>query len=61
MTIATFAGVRKLMRHLPADRRKRSTWQLVATDLDKAAAGGDAADVAIARIVLMLEHVECRS
>ena len=32
-----------------------------AADLDKAAAGGDVADVAISlRIVLMLEHVECQ-
>lgn len=55
----TLADVRELLRHLPEDRRNKSTWQLVAADLDKAAAGADVADVAISpRIVLMPEHVE---
>ena len=61
VTLATLANVRTLMRHIPADRRKLSTWQHVAAELDKAAAGADAADVAVAlRLVLMLERVECR-
>jgi hypothetical protein len=37
-------------------------WHYVAAQLDKAAAGADTADVAIAlRIVLSIEGVECRS
>ena len=61
MTIATLADVRKLMRHIPADRRKLLTWQHVAAELDKAVHGADVADVAMAlRLVLMLERVECR-
>lgn len=61
MTIATLADVRELMRHLPADHRSKSTWQHVAAELDKAAAGAEVNDVSIAlRIVLMLERVEYR-
>lgn len=61
MTTATLADVRKLMRHVPADRRKLSTWRHVAAELDKVAAGAEVADVAMAlRIVLVLEHVEYR-
>jgi 2-keto-3-deoxy-L-rhamnonate aldolase RhmA len=61
MTIATLADVRKLMRYLPKDHRERSTWQHVAAELDKAAAGADTADVSIAlRLVLMIEKVETR-
>lgn len=61
MTLATLADVRKLMQHLPADHRNKPTWQHVAAELDKAAAGADVADIFIAlRMVLMLEHVECR-
>ena len=59
MTLATLADARELLRHLPDDRRNKSTWQLLAADLDKAAAGADVADVYISlRIVLVLEHVE---
>jgi len=61
MTVATLADVRKLLRHLPKDRRAMSTWRHVAAALDKAAAGADPGAVAIAlRMVLMLEHVECQ-
>lgn len=53
--------VRKLMQHLPKDHSSRSTWQHIAAEIDKAAAGADTADVSIAlRIVLVLEHVEYR-
>jgi hypothetical protein len=49
------------MRHLPQDHRNRSTWQHVAAELDKAAAGADVADVAVAlRMVLSMEGVEYR-
>jgi hypothetical protein len=61
MILATLADVRELMRHLPADRRERSTWRRVAADIEAAAAGGDIEGAAIAlRLVLMLEGVECR-
>jgi hypothetical protein len=61
MTITTLADVRKLMQRLPKDRRGLSTWWHVAVELDKAAAGADVIDVAVAlRMLLMLEHVECQ-
>ena len=61
MILATLADVRELMRHLPADRRARSTWCRVAADIESAASGGDIEGAAIAlRMVLMLEGVECR-
>jgi hypothetical protein len=61
MTLKTLADVRELMRHIPADRRERSTWRPLHAQHGKAAAGADPADVAIAlRMVLMLESVECR-
>jgi len=61
MTLRTLADVRELMRHLPADRRARSTWRRVAADVEAAAAGGDIEGAAIGlRLVLMLEGVECR-
>ncbi len=61
MTLSTLADVRELMRLLPADHRHRSTWRHVAAELEQAAAGADAVDVAIAlRLALMLENVECR-
>ncbi len=61
MTLRTLADVRKLLRHVPTERRELPTWQHVAAELDKAAAGADVIDVAVAlRMVLMMEHVECR-
>jgi len=58
MTLAMLADVRALIeKHLPQDRRKRSTWRHVVAELDKTAAGADTADVSIAlRIALMLEQ-----
>jgi hypothetical protein len=62
MTLKTLADVRELMRHLPADRRDRTTWSHVAAQLNEAAAGADTVDVAVAlRMAFMLEGVECRS
>jgi hypothetical protein len=53
MTLRTLDDVRQLMRHLPADRRARSTWQHVAADIE--AGGGDVEGAAIGlRMVLML-------
>ncbi len=61
MRLRTLADVRELMRHLPAEHRKRPTWRHVAAELEQAAAGADPVDVAVAlRLVLMLENVECR-
>jgi type II secretory pathway component PulL len=49
------------MRHLPEDRRARSTWRYVEQQLAEAAAGADPADATISlRLALMLEGVECR-
>jgi hypothetical protein len=56
----TFADVRKRIGHLPKEARVRDTWQYVKAGLKKAAAGGDAAQVSIALLmVLQLEKVEC--
>ena len=62
MTLKTLADVRELMRHLPEDRRARSTWRYVAQQLAEAAVGAASpADAAISlRLALMLENVECR-
>jgi hypothetical protein len=62
MKLAALADVRVLIeKHLPKDRRERRSWRHVAAELDKAAAGADTADVAIAlRLALMIEGVECQ-
>ena len=62
MKLVTLADGRSLIgKHLPAHFRDKATWRHVAAELDKAAAGGDAADVAVAlRIALSLKGVECR-
>jgi hypothetical protein len=48
MTLRTLADVRKLIGHLPPDHRERKSWQHVAAELDKAAAGADLIDVSVA-------------
>jgi hypothetical protein len=62
MTLTTLGDVRTLIdKHLPPHFRDKLSWRHVAAELDKAAAGGDAADVAVAlRMALSLEGVECR-
>jgi hypothetical protein len=61
MDLVTLADVRALLGHLPKATRAKSTWQHVAAELDKAAAGADPADVSVAlQMVLMLENVEYR-
>jgi hypothetical protein len=61
MTLRTLADVRKLLRHVPADRRKLPRWQGVANDLKDAAVNGDVSGAAISlRLVLFMERVECR-
>ena len=57
----TLADVRTLLDHLPKETRARDTWQHVEAKLNKAAAGGDTAQVSIAlQMVLTLESVEYR-
>lgn len=61
MDLVTLADVRTPLGHLPKASREKSTWQHVAAELDKAAAGGDTVDVSVAlQMVLMLENVERR-
>ena len=49
MTLATLGDVRTLIeRHLPVHFRDKPAWRHVSAELAKAAAGGDAADVAVA-------------
>jgi hypothetical protein len=63
MTLKTLADVRQLIeRYLPAETRKKSTWQHVAKQLAEAARGAvDPIHVTVAlQIVFMLEGVECR-
>ena len=62
MIIATLADVRTLIvRHLPAEYRAQPAWRHAATELAKAAAGTDTADVSIAlRLALALSGVEFR-
>jgi hypothetical protein len=60
MTLRTLADVRKLLGHLPADRRKLSRWQGVADDLRTAALGGSITRLeAGLRLVLFMERVTC--
>ena len=61
MDLVTLADVLKLIGHLSKDTRAKSTWQLVDTKPQKAAAGGDVADLwAALQMVLMLERVAYR-
>jgi len=41
MDLVTLADVRPLIGHLPKATREKETWQHVAAELDKAAAGAD--------------------
>jgi hypothetical protein len=60
MTLTTLADVRKLIELMPKEFRKRSTWQHVAAELDKATRGADPIDLAVAlRLVLSIEGVPC--
>jgi hypothetical protein len=59
MTLNTLADVRKLMGHLPAETREKSTWLHVAKCLDEAAHGSDTVHVYTAlQMVMMMERVE---
>jgi hypothetical protein len=61
MKLRTLADVRKLLRLVPADRRKLPRWQGVANDLKDAALGGSITRLeAGLRLVLFMERVTCR-
>ena len=61
MTLRTLADMRKLIGHLPAEHRSRSTWQHVEAQLTAAVGGADFVDIVVAlRMVLIMEWVECR-
>jgi hypothetical protein len=62
MKLKTLADVRELFRHLPADRKERSTWQVVARTVALAALGATSmADVEAALwLIFQLEGGECR-
>ncbi len=61
MDLKTLADVRELIRHVPKERRDNLNWRHVADELAKAVAGADTASVSIElRMVLSMEHVECR-
>jgi hypothetical protein len=58
MDLVTLADVRTA-RHLPKASREKSTWQHVAAELDKAAAGADTADVSVAlQMAFQLARIE---
>lgn len=62
LTLETLADVRTLVeKHLPQRHRDRPSWRHVTAELEKAAAGADALDVAVAlRLALALEGVPVR-
>jgi hypothetical protein len=58
MTLNTLADVRKLMGHLPAETREKSTWLHVATQLAEASRNGDTIQVyAALQMVLSMESI----
>jgi len=58
MTQRTLADVRKLISHVPNDRRALSTWQHVEATLQACVRGDDPANVSVAlRLVLGAERV----
>jgi hypothetical protein len=61
MTLKTLADVRTFMKHVPVDRRERSTWRYVAVQLQAAADGGiESIEASVTlRLALMLEGVRC--
>jgi hypothetical protein len=60
-TLTTLGDVRAFLKRLPAQFRDRETWQVVARNLDSAAAGSDIDDLSASlRLVFMLERAECR-
>jgi hypothetical protein len=63
MTMRTLVDLRKLLNHLPPDRKAQSTWRYVVTQLEAAATGSiDPIEASIAlRLLLTLEGVRCNA
>jgi hypothetical protein len=58
MTLKTLADVRKLLGHIPKERRGLSTWQHVEKTLQECDAGDDTENISVAlQIVLQGERV----
>jgi hypothetical protein len=58
MTLKTLADVRKLLSHIPKERRGLSTWQHVEKTLQACAAGDDPVNISVAlRLVMQAERV----
>jgi hypothetical protein len=58
LTLRTLADVRKLLSHIPKERRELSTWQHVEKTLHDCAAGEDPVNISVAlQIVLQAERV----
>jgi hypothetical protein len=61
MKLKTLADVRELLRHLPAEVRRKHTWRHVEAHLAQAANGGDLNNISVAlRLVFLIEGIECR-
>jgi hypothetical protein len=62
ITVATLPYVRRLLRyHLPSGYRQHPHWGAVARDLEAAASGGDACEVALALMLAFgIEGIACR-
>jgi hypothetical protein len=58
MTLETLADVRKLLGHIPKERRQLSTWQHVEATLQARVAADDSVNISVAlQIVLQGERV----
>jgi hypothetical protein len=59
ITLKTLADVRKLLSHLPKERRRLSTWQYVETTLRACAEGEDTMSISVTlQLVLQIEGVQ---
>jgi hypothetical protein len=58
MTLKTLSDVRKLLGHIPKERRQLSNWRHVEATLQACALGEDTANISVAlRLVLQAERV----
>jgi hypothetical protein len=53
MTLTTLADVRKLIGHIPKERRQLSTWQHVEAQLNAAAKGGDVGNASVSLMMAL--------
>ena len=61
MTLKTLDDVRRLLSHIPKERRQLSTWQHVEKTLRECGAGDDPVNISVAlQIVLQGERVPYR-